>query len=104
MVWSRNVIDHVRDPVAFAAEAMRVVRPGGRFLLTFDVVGKPSVCHPHPYISESWVRQNVRGRVVETHPLGSEERMVVIEKMLPQRSDYPGPARGAEEFLSGVHA
>jgi SAM-dependent methyltransferase len=80
VVWSRNVIDHVRDPVLFITEAMRVLRPGGRFLLTFDTISKPSVYHPHAGLNESWVREHVRGRITDTYPLPSQELMVVIEK------------------------
>lgn len=80
VVWSRNVIDHVRDPVVFVAEAMRVLRHGGRFLLTFDLISKASVYHPHAGIDEGWVRRHVRGRIVNTYRLPSREMMVVIEK------------------------
>ncbi len=80
VVWSRNVIDHVRDPVAFVAEALRVVRPGGRFLLTFDLISKPSVYHPHAYIDEAWVRAHAAGRIAGTWRLPSDELMVVLEK------------------------
>ncbi len=80
VVWSRNVIDHVRDPVAFLAEAMRVLRTGGRFLLTFDVVSEGGVAHPHGYIDEAWVRGNASGRVIGSWRWPSEEIMVAIEK------------------------
>jgi len=80
VVWSRNVIDHVRDPAAFAAEAMRVLRPGGRLLLTFDVVSEGGVAHPHGYIDETWVRRHAPGRIVQTWRWPSDEMMVTVEK------------------------
>ncbi len=80
VVWSRNVIDHVRDPMAFVAEAMRVLRPGGRFLLTFDVVSEGGVAHPHGYIDEAWVRRHAPGRIIGTWRRPSNEMMVAIEK------------------------
>ncbi|MBN1344224.1 MAG: methyltransferase domain-containing protein [Phycisphaerae bacterium] len=80
VVWSRNVIDHVRDPAAFVAEAMRVLRASGRFLLTFDVVSEGGVAHPHGYIDETWVRRTVRGRIIGTYRWPSDEMMVVVQK------------------------
>lgn len=79
VVWSRNVIDHVRDPAAFVAEAERVLRPGGRFLLTFDLVSEGGVAHPHGYIDEAWVRRHARGRVLGTWEWPSDEMMVAVE-------------------------
>ncbi len=80
VVWSRNVIDHVRDPAAFVAEALRVLAPGGRFLLTFDIESEGGVAHPHGYIDEAWVRRHVAGRILATRRWPSDEMMVVVEK------------------------
>ena len=41
LVFSSNVLEHVRDPARFIDEAVRVTRPGGQVYLSFTVWWSP---------------------------------------------------------------
>lgn len=61
VVLSTQVLEHVPDPVAYLAEARRVLRSGGTFLLSTHGVWP---YHPHPGDYWRWTREGLV-RVVE---------------------------------------
>ncbi|MBI5878442.1 MAG: class I SAM-dependent methyltransferase [Chloroflexi bacterium] len=61
VVFSRNVLDHVESPPAWVAEFVRVLRPGGLFLLYVN-------------LAEDW---NKEGTDVELHPYSFTEAEVI---------------------------
>lgn len=61
LVLSSQVLEHVPDPDAYLAEAMRVLRPGGTLLLSTHGFWKH---HPHPLDLWRWSCQGLR-HVVE---------------------------------------
>lgn len=60
-VLSTQVLEHVTDPALYLAECHRVLRPGGRLLLTTHGT---MVFHPDPVDLWRWTSQGLR-RVVE---------------------------------------
>jgi ubiquinone/menaquinone biosynthesis C-methylase UbiE len=50
VVLARNSLDHVDDPVQALAEAQRILRPGGTFILLFDVDHAPTATEPHSLV------------------------------------------------------
>jgi SAM-dependent methyltransferase len=70
LVCAWDVLEHVRDPAQVLAEAYRVLRPGGIFLLT--VVNRLAFRDPHyhlPFLNwiprpwaERWIRRAARGK------------------------------------------
>lgn len=61
LVLSTQVLEHVRDPGLHLAEAHRVLRPGGRLLLSTHGI---FVLHPDPVDYWRWTAQGIE-RVVE---------------------------------------
>src|SRR5439155_7878163 len=49
VVVSRNSLDHVTDPDAAMSEARRILRPGGRLLLSVDVGHPATATEPHTF-------------------------------------------------------
>jgi SAM-dependent methyltransferase len=77
-VLSTQVLEHVTDPAAYLAEAFRVLRPGGRLLLSTHGT---FVWHPDPGDYWRWTNQGLR-RAVEAQ--GFEvERFEGIVGLLP---------------------
>lgn len=46
-VVARNSLDHCRDPAELVSEVLRVLRPGGSFLVVVDIDQQPNVLEPH---------------------------------------------------------
>lgn len=64
VVFCTNVLDHVEDPDKTVAEVLRVLKPGGFFVLTVEVFPKKVTrdpAHPHLFLEED-VRAMVAGR------------------------------------------
>ena len=60
VVWSTQVLEHVPDPAAYLAEAVRLLRPGGRLLLSTHGHWK---YHPHPTDRWRWTSEGLRAEV-----------------------------------------
>ena len=58
---STQVLEHVRDPQVYLAECMRVLRPGGRLLLSTHGI---MVYHPDPVDYWRWTGEGLK-RAVE---------------------------------------
>lgn len=56
-VMSTQVLEHVPDPAAYLAEAFRILRPGGRMLLSTHGV---FVWHPDPIDRWRWTSEGLR--------------------------------------------
>ena len=65
-VLSTQVLEHVADPVIYLAECARVLRPGGRLLLSTHGI---MVYHPDPVDLWRWTGAGLR-RAVESAGLG----------------------------------
>ncbi len=64
VVFCTNVLDHVEDPDKTVAEVLRVLKPGGFFVLTVEVFPKKVTrdpAHPHLFMEKD-VRAMVAGR------------------------------------------
>lgn len=89
-VWSRNVLDHVHRPARLLGEALRVLKPGGYFVLVFDKQSEGGILHPHTALSPAWVRERSRTspsfEVLEQTEVG-EEHLMVLRKA--QRARIP---------------
>ena len=59
-VLSTQVLEHVSDPVAYVSEAFRVLRPGGRMLLSTHGI---MVWHPDPIDHWRWTCSGLREAV-----------------------------------------
>ena len=70
VVFCSNCIDHVTDPVKAISEIERVLRPGGRLVLTCEVFdedpGKRNAGHPHGLTAEK-----LRGLVASFEPVAA---------------------------------
>lgn len=63
VVLARNSLDYVDDPERALAEIRRILRPGGRVLLLFDVGSAPSAREPHTLTPER-VRAGLGGMTI----------------------------------------
>jgi SAM-dependent methyltransferase len=77
VVVARNSLDHVVDPPAVLAEVVRILRPGGTFILNVDVDGVATAEEPHAF-SAGELRRLV-------HPLSVER-----ERFLPEPHGHAG--------------
>lgn len=59
-VLSTQVLEHVDDPSVYLAECLRVLRPGGRLLLSTHGI---MVWHPDPVDHWRWTGQGLRHQV-----------------------------------------
>src|SRR5690606_19278094 len=57
LVLSTQVLEHVQDPSAYLNEALRVLQPGGRLVLTTHGVFPDHAC-PHDY--QRWTADGLR--------------------------------------------
>jgi SAM-dependent methyltransferase len=62
VVLSTQVLEHVEDPAGYLAECARVLRPGGRLILTTHGVW---YYHPHPHDYWRWTSEGLRKIVRE---------------------------------------
>jgi SAM-dependent methyltransferase len=62
VVYSRNVLDHVHQPEPWMNEFVRLLRPGGQFLLYVNLAegwhkeGEDAVMHPHDFTEETMLK------------------------------------------------
>jgi SAM-dependent methyltransferase len=82
VLLARNTLDFVDDPARALAEFRRVVRPGGRVILLFDVGHTPTVSQPNA-LSADWARAQLAGMtIVHEHawpePFGRDGHRVVL--------------------------
>jgi SAM-dependent methyltransferase len=64
VVVARNSLDHVVDPASVCGEVLRILRPGGTFILNVDVDHAPTPTEPHAFTLDD-VRKLVAGFDVE---------------------------------------
>jgi ubiquinone/menaquinone biosynthesis C-methylase UbiE len=79
-IWCRNVLDHVQSPGLLIAEAFRVLRAEGYFVLVFDKESAGGVLHPHTELTPDKVLAQLRQfrfRILEQREVGTEYLMVV---------------------------
>jgi SAM-dependent methyltransferase len=82
VVLARNTLDYVDDPPRAVAELRRILRPGGRLILLFDVGHAPSPSQPNALAVEG-VRSGLSGMSItrEHHwdaPFGHDGHRVVV--------------------------
>jgi len=83
-IWCRNVLDHVQSPGLLIAEAFRVLRAEGYFVLVFDKESAGGVLHPHTDLTPDKVLlflSNFRFSVLEQREVGTEY-LTVVQKRL----------------------
>jgi SAM-dependent methyltransferase len=86
-IWCRNVLDHVHRPAELLAQAIRVLRAGGDFVLVFDRVSEGGVHHPHGDLTADWIRTALRDSgttVIEQREIGDEQLVVVRKEAGPR--------------------
>jgi SAM-dependent methyltransferase len=87
VVLSRNSLDHVTDPRAVVEETMRVLRPGGTFILNVDVEHRATATEPHAFtvdhIRALLARMEISFETVIDHSHGGEGRMLVAVARMP---------------------
>jgi len=79
---SRNSLDHVRDPEAVVGEVLRLLRPGGTFILNVDLDHPATATEPHTFTLDK-VRRLLAGFDIEREiqragAHGHEGRSVVV--------------------------
>lgn len=57
LVLSTQVLEHVNDPAVYLRECLRVLKPGGRLLLTTHGL---MIFHPHPQDFWRWTSEGLR--------------------------------------------
>jgi SAM-dependent methyltransferase len=87
VVLARNTLDYVDDPVQALRELRRILRPGGRLILLFDVDHVPSSSQPNALTLEA-VKARLDGmNVTREHqwpePFGRDGHRVVLVAELP---------------------
>ncbi len=70
-VWADRVLQHVADPDRVLAEARRVLRPGGRFVMSEPDWESLAFDHPDPEASRAYTRHIV-DRIVANATIGRE--------------------------------
>lgn len=60
LVFSTQVLEHVQDPHLYLSEALRILKPGGRLILTTHGV---FVYHPDPEDNWRWTSSGLRRQV-----------------------------------------
>lgn len=99
VVLARDTLDYVEDPRAAIAELRRVLAPGGRMILMFDVGHVPNPAQPNR-LSAEWVRSQLGGLTVirEHHwpePFGADGHRAVLVADAPARYDRSRMTRPA---------
>lgn len=87
VVLARDTLDYVDDPERAVRELRRILRPGGRLILLFDVDHTPNAMQPNAFTVES-VRSLLDGMdIIREHvwdePFGNDGRRVVLVADLP---------------------
>jgi Methyltransferase domain len=96
VVLARNTLDYVDDPHRALHELGRILRPGGRLILMFDVGHEPSETQPNALTVER-VMAALNGMVITRQhswdePFGHDGHRVVLvaERPVASAASYPG--------------
>lgn len=81
IVVSRNNLDHVRSPKLVIKEIIRIIRPGGYFVLNVDINHPPFVAEPHNLHQKDILRMtkglNLIRKIIYKQPHGWKGQMFV---------------------------
>lgn len=89
VIFSRNVLDHVNYPEIWLREFVRLLRPGGKFLLYVNLSsgwpkwGDDAQLHPHTFTEKSVIRLLRQFPLQFTHYVGRTNRLVKIWQEVP---------------------
>jgi len=95
VVLARDTLDYVDDPERSLGELRRILRPGGRLILMFDVGHVPNVSQPNSLTPERVKRQLAGLKVVREHhwpePFGADGHRMVLVADAPVSAQPPRP-------------